>query len=103
MPPDPAVSVPTLLPPPAAIAATCVPVEVAAAHHVGGYKVLGVLGSGGMGIVYKAFDQKLGRIVALKMLRVGADAGEAELARFRGEAGALGSLQHANVVQVFDV
>src|SRR4051812_2380668 len=63
---------------------------------VGDYKVLCLLGSGGMGVVYKAFDQKLGRVVALKMLQAGVDAGPEEMVRFRGEAETLGTLQHAH-------
>ena len=55
-----------------------------------------------MGIVYKAFDQKLGRTVALKRLHVGVDPGIDAMVRFRGEAETLGSLSHPNIVQVFD-
>src|SRR5688572_17420051 len=57
-----------------------------AVEQIGGYKILGVLGSGGMGIVYRAIDPKFGRIVALKMLHVGADPSPEALVRFRGEA-----------------
>src|SRR5262245_4465388 len=81
---------------------TLAELPVGAIQRIGDYKILGVLGTGGMGIVYKAFDQKLGRIVALKMLQVGVDANPEELLRFRGEAETLGSLQHPNIVQVFD-
>src|SRR4051794_1639459 len=69
---------------------------------VGDYKILSILGSGGMGVVYKAFDQKLGRVVALKMLQAGVDAGPEEMVRFRSEAETLGTLQHAHIVQVHD-
>src|SRR4051794_8426616 len=75
---------------------------VGTVQKVGDYKILGTLGSGGMGIVYKAFDQKLGRIVALKMLQVGREASPEEILRFRGEAELLGRLQHPNIVQIFD-
>src|SRR5262245_24735640 len=75
---------------------------VGAVQKVGDYKILGMLGSGGMGVVYKAFDQKLGRIVALKMLQVGHESNPEELLRFRAEAETLGRLQHPNIVQVFD-
>jgi serine/threonine-protein kinase len=68
-----------------------------------GYEVLGVLGRGGMGVVYRARHVKLNRIVALKMILTGGHAGEAELARFRTEAEAVARLQHPNVVQVFEV
>src|SRR5262249_60452070 len=65
-----------------------------------GYEVLGPLGKGGMGVVYKARQVKLNRVVALKRLRAG---GPRELARARTEAEALARLQHPNIVQVFEV
>src|SRR5262245_36508918 len=70
--------------------------------QVAGYEVLGVLGKGGMGVVYQARHLRLNRVVALKMVLGGAHAGEDELRRFLSEAEALASLQHPNVVQVFD-
>jgi tetratricopeptide (TPR) repeat protein/predicted Ser/Thr protein kinase len=67
-----------------------------------GYDVEAELGSGGMGVVYKARHRALGRTVAIKMLLAGAFAGPKELARFRREAEALAGLRHANIVQVYD-
>jgi serine/threonine protein kinase len=67
------------------------------------YEVLELLGSGGMGEVYRARDSKLARLVALKILRVGVGQGTDGAARLLREARAAASLSHANVVAVFDV
>src|SRR5262249_30537274 len=68
-----------------------------------GYELEGVLGRGGMGVVYKARHLALKRTVALKMILAGGIAGQRELARFRIEAEAVARLQHPNIVQVFEV
>jgi WD40 repeat protein len=70
---------------------------------VPGYEVLGELGRGGMGVVYKARHLTLKRTVALKMIRGGSHASPQELARFRTEAEAVARLGHPNIVQVFEV
>src|SRR5262249_34954298 len=74
-----------------------------AAAGVPGYEVLGELGRGGMGVVYKARHLKLNRVVALKMILAGAHAGPAELARFKNEATAVPRLTHPNARQIYQV
>ncbi|HWG43464.1 MAG TPA: protein kinase, partial [Gemmataceae bacterium] len=71
--------------------------------RVSGYVILGVLGRGGMGVVYQARHLKLNRLVALKMILSGSYAGPEELVRFHAEAEAVARLQHPNIVQIFDV
>ena len=71
--------------------------------QVAGYKILKVLGQGGMGVVYKARQRGLKRIVALKMISAVGHHAPEDLARFRSEAMAVADLQHPNIVQIYEV
>ncbi|MCA9707116.1 MAG: serine/threonine protein kinase [Myxococcales bacterium] len=68
---------------------------------VGRYSVLSLIGRGGMGVVYKAYDPQLDRNVALKLLRRGRSSIKADL-RLMREARTLAKLKHPNVVAVYD-
>jgi tetratricopeptide (TPR) repeat protein len=79
------------------------PVAVPDLPAIPGYAILGRLGRGGMGVVYKARHLRLNRLVALKMILAGTHAGPDSRARFHLEAEALASLQHPNIVQIHEV
>ncbi len=68
-----------------------------------GYELRQEIGRGGMGVVYKAYDPRLERFVALKMILRGEHAAAEDLSRFRGEAQAIARLAHPNIVPVYDV
>jgi WD40 repeat protein len=70
---------------------------------VPGYEILEVLGYGGMGVVYRARNLRLKRLVALKMILGGSYVRPDQKTRFRVEAEAVAQLQHPNIVQIFEV
>ena len=72
-------------------------------QQIGQYKILGELGAGGMGIVYRALDTELQREVALKRLRSEFAASDAVLDRFRNEAKLQGRLNHPNIAQLYSL
>jgi urea transport system substrate-binding protein len=78
-------------------------VQAGAHLSLPGYEVLGELGRGGMGVVYKARQVGLNRLVAIKMILSGEHANPRERARFRSEAESVARLQHPNIVQIYDI
>jgi tetratricopeptide (TPR) repeat protein len=77
--------------------------SLTAGSRLGRYEILELIGSGGMGEVYRARDPKLGRDVAVKIVRGRDPLTAAQLARFDREARAVGALNHPNILTVFDV
>jgi Tol biopolymer transport system component len=77
------------------------PAELAAGTQIGNYRIDGVLGRGGMGVVYRATDTKLHRPVAIKFLSIVAD--EQAKQRFHQEAETTSGLNHPHIVTVYDV
>lgn len=72
-------------------------------ERIANYDILAELGRGGMGVVYKAQDRRLGRLVALKVILSGGHAGTTERQRFQVEVESAARLQHPNIVQVYEV
>jgi serine/threonine-protein kinase len=74
-------------------------------EHLGKYRIDGILGKGAMGVVYKAFDPYIQRVVALKTIRkelFGEGQMDDLISRLKNEAQAAGRLNHSNIVMVYD-
>ena len=78
-------------------------VSVSPGSRLGPYEIVSLLGSGGMGEVYRARDPRLGREVAVKVLPEAVASDADRLRRFEQEARAAGALNHPNVLVVLDV
>src|SRR5689334_3908720 len=72
-------------------------------RRIAHYEILDMLGEGGMGVVYKARDTKLDRLVALKILTPDRVADSERKQRFMQEAKAASALNHPNVVTIYDI
>jgi serine/threonine protein kinase len=74
---------------------------LSAGDRLGPYEIVAKLGEGGMGEVYRARDQKLGRDVAIKVLPADVAGNTERLARFKREAQVLASLNHPNIAAIY--
>jgi tetratricopeptide (TPR) repeat protein len=74
-----------------------------AGRWLGEFELLGVIGRGGMGTVYRARQRSLGRLVALKTIRADGPADPADVRRFRTEAEVVAGLEHPHIVPVYEV
>jgi formylglycine-generating enzyme required for sulfatase activity len=85
------------------VATDLTPGESRAYPEVPGYEILGILGHGGMGVVYRAHQLKANRLVALKMIRAFEHASPTNRLRFHIETEAVARLQHPHIVQLYEV
>ena len=76
---------------------------LSAGDRLGSYEILEPLGAGGMGEVYRAHDEKLGRDVAVKVLPVEVAQDEVRLGRFRREAKMAAALDHPYICKIYEL
>ncbi len=76
---------------------------IASGSRLGAYEIIGLIGSGGMGEVYRARDTKLGRDVAIKVLPEDVASDRERLRRFEQEARAASALNHPNIITIHDI
>jgi eukaryotic-like serine/threonine-protein kinase len=76
---------------------------IAVGQKIGPYELVGQIGAGGMGVVYKARDPRLGREVAIKVLPTSFSADADRLQRFAQEARAAAALNHPNILAIYDI
>jgi tetratricopeptide (TPR) repeat protein/tRNA A-37 threonylcarbamoyl transferase component Bud32 len=85
------------------VAQAAVPATGWKVRYIGDYETISILGQGGMGVVYKARQLTLNRLVALKMIRNAEFASEDQVRRFQNEAEAVATLDHPGIVPIYEV